>query len=637
MKSISVLALILTIFLISPVTGFSQDLSSNIMRRVDAANLELDTAEAQIQTGKAEFAPSKIKSAQAEYENIFNYYGGSFDPNHPTLVTLENRIKTLTRQAEEAADKAAQAQTTMQETEKEPTVSKPAQKNTPENLEGKSSELSANIRRRIDQADRLLAEVRKRSETKGDRSIDTLNQAKREYQNIFEYYQGSFDPNHPDIIALQKRIAETEEIMNAGFAAKNATAPLENNSEAVEDLPADMGNDLVDIARSLYTLEDRLDTASNSGSTGSYVAGVTDDLAIAEGQFSRFNAKYGSRIDPGHVAYAQVESRLRNDRQAVNDLKQKAGAAVQAARETENAAYKADEQRIMSKYSDIPPTSDLHRNNQGKIVWSKKPINFSEQDQVTPEQKFRLSEPIFGRLYLHHSLGNTPVYGSSGGPDENRGFGYEFKLFIDGQEKTANSNVFTSGNLSGQAGETWTTWQFAPNPVPFDDSFKNEADAWRRTTAGLSPGTHAVRIELWGVQGQFRTREPVSIGEFSLIVENGDRIAAGTKFPQQTYSGKNAAQLGEQLKRALAQENISYDEIAKLAITGDWAESRYTDSKNEYRKISAAVLFKDKENDGVCRFVTYNFISDKNGSEWAEPRFHSFCNGCPEGDAECPQ
>ena len=67
--------------------------------------------------------------------------------------------------------------------------------------------------------------------------------------------------------------------------------------------------------------------------------------------------------------------------------------------------------------------------------------------------------------------------------------------------------------------------------------------------------------------------------------------------------------------------------IQKLAITTDWAYNRYTDSKKEYRKISAAVLFSDKDNDGVCRFVTYNFISDKSGNGWTTPRFHSFCNG----------
>ncbi|MEJ2543461.1 MAG: hypothetical protein P8Y99_05290 [Calditrichaceae bacterium] len=238
---------------------------------------------------------------------------------------------------------------------------------------------------------------------------------------------------------------------------------------------------------------------------------------------------------------------------------------------------------------------------------------------------------------MKHSLGNTPVYSSSGGPQENFNFGYEFRLFVDGEEKTDKFGVFSSSNLNGEAGETWRSWQFAPNPVPYDESFRSEADAWRRVTKGLSPGTHAIRFELWATQGQLRSREPISIGEFSLIVQQGDRISAGLKFPQETYSGNAAEQLGEQLKQALATGKISYSEIVDLAITGDWVVGRYTDSKKEYRKISAAVLFEDKDNDGVCRFVTYNFISDKTNDGWTAPRFHSFCNGCPEGDVECPK
>ena len=275
--------------------------------------------------------------------------------------------------------------------------------------------------------------------------------------------------------------------------------------------------------------------------------------------------------------------------------------------------------------------------NLGKIVWSTKEINFADQDNSVLRNSFKLSDPIFGRIYLDHSLGNTPIYGSSGGPQENSNFSYEFRLFIDGQEKVDRFNVFTSGRLNGQAGESWKTWQFAPNPIPHDASFQNEADAWRRTTKGLTPGIHSVRFELWAVQGQVRSRDPISIGEFSLIVKEGNRISAGMMFPKETYSGNDASNLNRLLKNALVKKGIAPSkEINKLAITGDWAYNRYSDSKNEYRKISAAVLFTDKDNDAICRFVTYNFISDKSSNRWTEPRFHSFCNGCPEGDVNCP-
>ena len=70
MKRIPLLVLFLTIFFFNQGKANSQDLSANIMRRVNAANLDLDKAEEQIRTGKAEHAPAKLKSAQAEYDNI---------------------------------------------------------------------------------------------------------------------------------------------------------------------------------------------------------------------------------------------------------------------------------------------------------------------------------------------------------------------------------------------------------------------------------------------------------------------------------------------------------------------------------------------------------------------------------------
>ncbi len=593
-------------------TVLSQDLSSNIMRRVNAANLDLDKAEKQIQSGKS----AQLRNAKKEYDNIFNYYKGGFDPNHPVIVKLKSRIEKISAELSKGTEQTQKISSDV------------IQKNT-------KRELSANIRRRIDAADRQLVWVNQGA-AKGERAMGALNAAKAEYTNIFQYYSGSFDPDHPDIVAFKKRIDSAEQAMNAGFSRKTVTAPLESNSAAVEDLPAKVGRDLISIAGALRTLENRLNTASKSGSPGSYLAGVKDDLKIVSDKFDRFNSTYKDRFEKSHVAYVQINERLKKDRKAVSNLESKVNIAAQEKQKLQLAAGNAEAQRIMSSYKELEINSELYKRNSGSIVWSTQQINFSDQDKTPLKKSFALTDPIFGRIYLNHSLGNTPVYGSSGKPQVNREFRYEFKLFIDGQEKVDKFSVFTSGKHDAQAGESWKTWQFSPNPVPHDSSFQTEADAWRRITKGLSPGTHSVRFELWAVQGQARSREPISIGEFSLVVNQGDRIAAGMKFPLETYSGNNADKLGEQLKKALAKGKVSYSEIVKLAITGDWSYNRYIDSKKEYRKISAAVLFSDKDNDGVCRFVTYNFISDKKVNDWTVPRFHSFCMGCPEGDVNCP-
>ena len=323
MKHISLLALFLIIFFINQGEALSQDLSANIMRRVNAANLELDKAEEQLRTGKAEHVPAKLKSAQAEYDNIFNYYKGSFNPDHPVLVKLKDRIQKITEQLSAGTEQNSENNTNVS-TEK---VSQSKMKTVSDNQAAKSKgtgELSANIRRRIDAADRQLVWVTQGA-AKGERAIGALNSAKGEYKNIFEYYKGSFDPNHPDIVALKKRIDDAEQAMNEGFARKNATAPLESNSAAVEDLPEKMGEDLISIAGALYTLEHRLETAGKSGNPGSYLYGVKDDLNFAIGKFNRFNETYKGQFDPDHVAYIQIEKRIKEGQEAVSKMETEFG------------------------------------------------------------------------------------------------------------------------------------------------------------------------------------------------------------------------------------------------------------------------------------------------------------------------
>jgi len=78
----------------------------------------------------------------------------------------------------------------------------------------------------------------------------------------------------------------------------------------------------------------------------------------------------------------------------------------------------------------------------------------------------------------------------------------------------------------------------------------------------------------------------------------------------------------------------SADQILDIAVTGNWAYGRYTDTKIRYRKIRGSVLWADTDNDKVCRYHTYTFFSDEAGGGWAPLRYRSF--GSPEGEVECP-
>ena len=80
------------------------------------------------------------------------------------------------------------------------------------------------------------------------------------------------------------------------------------------------------------------------------------------------------------------------------------------------------------------------------------------------------------------------------------------------------------------------------------------------------------------------------------------------------------------------------DEVLQVSVTSDWKEGVYRVTKKRYRSVSGTVLWHDTDGDGVCRFVTYNFVSDHlGGNDWTPVKFKSFCLSCPEGDTECPK
>lgn len=101
--------------------------------------------------------------------------------------------------------------------------------------------------------------------------------------------------------------------------------------------------------------------------------------------------------------------------------------------------------------------------------------------------------------------------------------------------------------------------------------------------------------------------------------------------------GKGGA-VAKQMKAALLQGRVAKSprEILKTRVTTGWQTGRFVDTKVRYRKISGWVLWHDEDNDGVCRFSSYNFIQTKSGKSWSKLAFKSFCAGCAEGWTKCP-
>jgi hypothetical protein len=68
---------------------------------------------------------------------------------------------------------------------------------------------------------------------------------------------------------------------------------------------------------------------------------------------------------------------------------------------------------------------------------------------------------------------------------------------------------------------------------------------------------------------------------------------------------------------------------------GRWQRGRYRGTRVPYQKVTGIVLWWNKDKDGVCRYVSYNYVKEQRGGKWSPLKVKAFCMGCPEGWTRC--
>lgn len=489
-----------------------------------------------------------------------------------------------------------------------------------------AADLSSNIMRRVNAANDYLDKAQALIE-KGEtgQAARPIGQAAEEFDNIHKYYAGSFDENHPTLVALKQRI----DTLSA--SAKGAPAAASGGQAAQQGAAAPSGPPplLREANEALIEVE-----RGNYGNTDADYQRMQGLVETAERAYAELQAKGG--VDKRDMM--ALESRVASARAKLDQLYKRTPAAAAAAQVATDKANEAKRQQIMARFKDQGMTSKVHEQHVGRIVWAKKEIGFKAQDKAELLDKFSLSDPIYGRIYLARSLGNTPIYSDQfAEPHAMREFDYDVRLYVDGKNVAVKFGVFRQYSMEADAGQKWTTFQLVPHAVPMEDYYKGDGEAWRKATSGLAEGLHEVRFEVYATNGSFHSRGPIAVGEFTLKVGAGERIAATGAFPATSYKGGDAAEIAAAMRKSLVGPVAKRaDEIRDVSVTSEWNHRVYTDTKRRFRVISGAVLWADSNDDGVCRYTTYNFVSDEAGAQsWGPLRFHSFCNGCAEGNAEC--
>ena len=125
-------------------------------------------------------------------------------------------------------------------------------------------------------------------------------------------------------------------------------------------------------------------------------------------------------------------------------------------------------------------TSELHRQNVGKIVFSNSEIKFRNEDPAQLRTEIKLSEPLYARVYLPKAMLNHPFYIQGQEIPMARLEAHQtIKMFIDGKKQAYRFGEFAAHEELGEKAATeWTTWQMNLNPTDRSLGRRYVMEAW---------------------------------------------------------------------------------------------------------------------------------------------------------------
>ena len=177
------------------------DLPNKVVRRMDTVGAKLNDVDSALAKKDVAAARKSLKAATAEMGKIHSWYGGKFDEKHPDFVALTKRLGASTAKVTGSAP-----------ADKKQPAKKPAAKKG-----GAAKALNGKVARRIATITTSLDEVVswiEKSELKHAKS--SLEAAKKEMNKIMEWHKGQFDENHPDFVAIKKRLAASTASVEGG-------------------------------------------------------------------------------------------------------------------------------------------------------------------------------------------------------------------------------------------------------------------------------------------------------------------------------------------------------------------------------------------------------------------------------------
>ena len=256
-------------------------------------------------------------------------------------------------------------------------------------------------------------------------------------------------------------------------------------------------------------------------------------------------------------------------------------------------------------------TSELHKENAGKIVFFTKKPNIKAENRSTIKTTYRAGDFIYAMAYLKGSFKDLTK--------STNGINVTVSLFVDGSKKT--NHTFGMDYASLQKGMTYSFIEIIPDPTTNTHSgpFK-----YAHKLAAISPRNHTIKFSLDAIQPGTSAMIHLADGEFKLDCSTGqDKLASYAvtyreKSLSKIYMPKakmNNSSLANSMKLALQNEGWENDKkVQRIVITGSsWKIHKHpVNGKILYRSIPAVAAFKT--NEGLCKYWNLTFKQTYQGS-----------------------
>lgn len=205
------------------------------------------------------------------------------------------------------------------------------------------------------------------------------------------------------------------------------------------------------------------------------------------------------------------------------------------------------------------PSSPTHLKNLNKIVFSKS-LSALDPGREQPAQfatTFKLSDPIFFRVYLDHSMGNRAR--QEGTECAAGGSVHEDYLF----KADTGDSIVSKARVNDELFYKWTTWRDGAPLTVMKDNEDSMSKDFLSLVRSLPPGAHKISMTLsarcsTSVDRTFESK-PLASGELTLVIDAATQAAVTAPKTKMPKPGKN---------------DPAFSALATSLANKEWAGSR---------------------------------------------------------------